>query len=234
MPHEMETIYTAESLHDAQQVRDLLAAAGVAAVLMRDPFEPGQAAGAEEVRVQVSTADAEAARPVVGRFTRSRLGESAESGILDTWPRCPECNTPRIACCPVCQTAGYDFPQADFEFSVPPEYADASEPLPCDCGVCDPNRPADAAAGAESDADASHTEAEEVEPPVMLTCPTCDEPFIPRYLKRCEWCGHAFPDGAEFELPEEPAEQLNARVVAVFFALAAGAMLLLAWLAYAI
>lgn len=229
----METIHTAESLHEAQTVRGLLAAAGIAAVLVRDPFEPGEAAGAEQVRIQVAAADVEAARRAVGRFTRSRLDEAAGQCILDAWPRCPECNTPRIACCPVCQTAGHDFPQADFEFSVPPEYADAPEPNPCGCGACDPGRAEETTAGAESGEDASHGVAE-VEPPVMLTCPTCDEPFVPRYLKRCEWCGHTFPDGTEFNLPDGPAEPLNARVIAVFFVLAAGALLLLAWLAYAI
>jgi hypothetical protein len=66
----------------------------------------------------------------------------------------------------------------------------------------------------------------------MLTCTTCDEPFVPQYLKCCEWCGHVFPDGFEFERPTDPAEPLNARVMFVFFALAAGALALLGWLAY--
>ena len=28
-----------------------------------------------------------------------------------------------------------------------------------------------------------------------LLCPTCDEPLIPEYRRRCELCGHEFADG---------------------------------------
>jgi len=29
----------------------------------------------------------------------------------------------------------------------------------------------------------------------MLLCPTCDEPFTPQFARRCNGCGHEFPDG---------------------------------------
>jgi hypothetical protein len=27
---------------------------------------------------------------------------------------------------------------------------------------------------------------------LLVLCPTCDEPFVPRFPARCEWCGHRF------------------------------------------
>jgi len=231
MPPEFTTIYSTDSIRDAHTVRDLLAAARVSAVVVRDPFDRKPSGDTSTIGVQVASADEAAARRVVGRLEQGRVHDGAEERVLDTWPRCPECEAPRIASCPVCQTAGHDFPQADFEFSVPPEFADAEEPRSCGCGGCEAEQPG-------GPAKASGTESETVqddtpEPPIMLTCTTCDEPFVPRYLKRCEWCGHTFPDGIEFELPDDtPAEPLNARVTFVFITLAAAALALLAWLAY--
>jgi hypothetical protein len=53
----------------------------------------------------------------------------------------------------------------------------------------------------------------------MLMCPTCDEPFVPVYLRRCEWCGHEFPDGTEIPLSAASADPINGRVVVVILAL---------------
>ena len=30
-------------------------------------------------------------------------------------------------------------------------------------------------------------------------CPSCDEPFVPEFPRRCEWCGHEFSDGYDLE-----------------------------------
>lgn len=38
---------------------------------------------------------------------------------------------------------------------------------------------------------------ESADQPALVICPTCDEPFQPEYLRRCEWCGHDFGTGAE-------------------------------------
>lgn len=226
MPPNSRTVYSTEHFGDAQTVRSLLAAEGVSAVLFRDPFESASSAGAAHVHIQVAAGDEPAARRVVGRFERSRLEPGADGTVIDAWPRCPECAAPRMTCCPVCQTAGHDFPQADPEFSVLPEPGAAEEPLACGCGSCSGGGP-----GGESSA-TLQSDATESNGPAMLTCTTCDEPFVPRYLKRCEWCGHTFPDGIEFEMPGDPAEPLNARVVFVFFLLAAVVLAVLAWLAY--
>lgn len=99
---------------------------------------------------------------------------------------CPECNRRRTAVCPICRTAGSNFPPGDFPVA---------------------------------------REEEETAEPPLLICPTCDEPFEPRYLRRCEWCGHDFGEGiAEPERPvERPSEPLNPRIILA--ALAALALL---------
>jgi hypothetical protein len=62
--------------------------------------------------------------------------------------------------------------------------------------------------------------------PAMLICPTCDEPFQPGYLRRCESCGHDF--GAGQEAPptesEHDFEPRKLRMLAV--ALAALALII--------
>jgi hypothetical protein len=69
----------------------------------------------------------------------------------------------------------------------------------------------------------------------VLVCSTCDEPFSPRYLKVCEWCGHEFDDGVLPPAPPAAREPLDltpqlmialAGIVAVF----AGVIGYFAWL----
>ena len=50
----------------------------------------------------------------------------------------------------------------------------------------------------------------------VLMCSTCDEPFVPEFPRRCEWCGHEFADGYDVE-PKvaEAAESITGRGVAV-------------------
>jgi putative signal transducing protein len=48
---------------------------------------------------------------------------------------------------------------------------------------------------------------------LLVICPTCDEPFAPQFLARCEWCGHRFQDGRELPPPAPPAvSETNYRV----------------------
>lgn len=58
--------------------------------------------------------------------------------------------------------------------------------------------------------------------PALLICPICDEPFEPGYLRRCEWCGHDFPDGlAPPVAPAPRTERPNPRVIAIGVLIAA-------------
>lgn len=52
---------------------------------------------------------------------------------------------------------------------------------------------------------------------VLLLCSTCDEPFTPKFYRRCADCGHDFGGGIERE--EIVREELNSRVVLVIVAM---------------
>ena len=53
---------------------------------------------------------------------------------------------------------------------------------------------------ATSQEPASEPQQPGVPPQRMLICTTCDEPFVPEYPRRCEWCGHTFADGYEVDV----------------------------------
>ncbi|MEN6495063.1 MAG: hypothetical protein ABFD16_12360 [Thermoguttaceae bacterium] len=54
----------------------------------------------------------------------------------------------------------------------------------------------------------------------LLLCPTCDEPFVPQYLRHCEWCDHDFGEGLEPH-HDQVSEQLSPQVMAALFGLVA-------------
>ena len=61
-------------------------------------------------------------------------------------------------------------------------------------------------------------------------CPTCDEPFVPRFLSVCEWCGHQFEDGpSDTAGLSAPAEEMNHRVTMTLWALIAFIVVVVAY-----
>jgi hypothetical protein len=194
MPDRMQVIYTAANVPQAHLLKNLLDEAGIPSSVVNDSLQ----AVAGEVpfgwvtaaRVLVAEERADESRRIAEEFDATLVAaarkpmsrstdEAHEAGAGDTATRsesCPDCGRPRMAICPVCETAGHDFPAAD---------------LP--------------AHDLENEAAA------------LLICPTCDEPFEPGYLRRCEWCGHDFGRGIEPSRPvERPArEPMNARVIAI-------------------
>jgi hypothetical protein len=54
----------------------------------------------------------------------------------------------------------------------------------------------------------------------VLMCPTCDEPFLPAYPRRCAWCGYDFQEGYEVDVVGQPPEQLGARVILLLLGMA--------------
>lgn len=165
---------------------------------------------------------------------------------LETWPACPGCGKPRMAVCPYCRTSGTTFPLAD------QRPADEEEPAGeaaaeggccqsgcgCSCQTQGEGSPGEGAPGEGSHAPADEAAGEgaagdgaaddgatgegpEAEVPLRL-CPTCDEPFVPRFLPQCEWCGFQFtPQAAEaagqgawpFDTSPADIERANPRVV---------------------
>jgi len=51
------------------------------------------------------------------------------------------------------------------------------------------------------------SEERRAKPSLLLICPTCDEPFKPRYLRYCEWCSHDFGTGIEASRPGQTHER---------------------------
>lgn len=332
MSAEPTIIYAARMLRDAYALRDRLAESGIKAVVLTDSSDAGAGrSGGMSVsaRVAVDPSDAESARHIAQVF--DRLSAERPTGLpaagcktavaIPGWPECPECGTPRIARCPICETTGTHFTEADREFLDPSDFVadgaagrpSADEAPTCGCGsaACsgvhsidvtdrhpsrgtEPDLPpptpktepravdgsreggirkttwwpevaeatvrseeanggaapreddhadgrpmrgadaADAHAARESPISPGTGAAPESEP-LVLICPICDEPFVPRFARCCAWCGHRFPDGFDYE-PETPAEESEAsrRVVLMIAAMVGLLLFLLAYFAYVI
>lgn len=112
----------------------------------------------------------------------------------DAWPRCPRCARPRQCVCPICETAGVEFPLADYQAAPAP---------------LRPTR----------DGDATVAEPSSAESLPLLRCPICDEVFPPRFYHVCHACGHDFRDGIS---PSDPTRNdVSPRTVATVVAIAA-------------
>ena len=242
MPQEQTVIYTARTLQDAYLLKNLLAEQRIEAIVLGDALKGGSG-GAEagwetSTRVAVAEDDAPRARQIARKFdgqaasaaaspTAEGPGPEEPATVLDEWPRCPECDSPRSTRCQICGTAGTDFLPADMGFVWIPEADDiAYRPA---CGSCGPGGCTPAVAGEE--APEADDQADGESPAALLMCPTCDEPFIPQYPRVCEWCGHEFSGGVEFELPPPPVEQINSRVIAVIVGLLAFVVAMVVYLA---
>ena len=232
-------VYTARDKQQAHLLRSLLEEAGFEAAVTGEASceDPGADAAAAGTGVQVVVArrDASAARRLIEDLDRRGALASApgrapaaeqEDVELAEWPCCPECGARRTTTCPVCQTSGTDFPQADSDFAASLELEKPAAPTSCDCGSggCCSRGPAtgDQSALAEPEAGASDEAGHEpaCRPGLVVMCTMCDEPFEPQFLRRCEWCGHEFPDGHPVDVAEgPPGEEITPRALAVMFAL---------------
>jgi len=247
-------IYVAGSVQEAYLLKNLLAEQGIRATVTNEMLDKGS--GVDYVgwstlaRVVVDSKDAAAAREIALEHDR-RGAEMAQSEVLDdertvegkllpeAWPRCPGCGAPRITRCPICQTTGIDFPEADDQYVWgmgldEPDSAKGGTSC-ATCGGCggraaaadvarpEEMQPADSEA-AETAAAGEAVEEDTAPRRLVLTCPTCDEPFLPEFPRRCTWCNHQFDDGYEPDDIVGPLPVSNRRVVAV----ALGLFLLLA------
>lgn len=245
-------IYSAMSPQQAHLLKNLLADMGITATVTNEVLTGGS--GVDLVglptatKVLVAEEDAQAARRFAVEFDeRSALAteeteppaHEAPAHEAPVWPRCPECDARRSTRCPVCQTAGTDFAEADRDFlgslglpdSLDPSgQAQQPAPISCDCSspqcggreklpseISDAAEPAAQAVPGTSAGAAS-------QPRLALMCSTCDEPFVPEFPRRCEWCGHEFPDGYSVEALTQ-REPIPMRAIVVVCALA-GLMLL--------
>jgi hypothetical protein len=220
---EPQVIYAAASLPQAHLLKNLLADEGIVATVSNATLQGGSGVDvvgwATLARVLVAEADAARARAIALEFDRRSVSgnqtedaTAAASPAVLEWPACPRCGRRRTTRCPVCQTAGTDFPAADTPTADPLGFgALATDASPC-CGPGGCSLPQDPGA-----AEALPLAAGALPP--LLICPTCDEPFSPAYPRRCEWCNHEFAEGYAVELPQDEPSSLNARVIAVVMAI---------------
>lgn len=234
-------------MQDAHLLKNALEDAGIQAMVTNEVLQGGS--GVDIVgwptscRVMVAEDDALKARQIALEFDRrisdgfreqEPLSEQdgEETEVIDQWPLCPSCGKRRLTRCPICNTAGTDFPPghqntADF-LGLPETSDDALSSCSCGPGGC--GKPGIAVADVssvtgeaeENDevASASETSSENLLSPILI-CPTCDEPFHPQYLRRCEWCGHEFTDGQENPVEEEPVQEpFNWRIAYILYILA--------------
>jgi hypothetical protein len=233
-------VYAAASAQDANFLKNLLAEAGIKATVTNAVLQGGMGGTVigwhALARVVVAREDAEVAREIAVEFERRIAAASLRrlegaagdaAGVEEIpWPRCPKCDAMRTTKCPICETAGTDFARADPEFLDTPGPEGPSKPMSCGCGpggcsggAAAPGEELTAGDGSEGCVPAEASP-EADRPGLMLMCPTCDEPFVPEYPRRCEWCGHEFDDGYEVDRPPE-LEHINIRMIAVLVALLA-------------
>ena len=162
MPENLIVVYAARTLQDAHLLRNLLADAGIHAVVSNDLLQGGSGSTSGMAglsRVLSATEDAPRAREIALEFDRRVAPAAAKTPPArrscrrrhpPPWPKCPQCGAAADDAVPgLRRPPAAEFPAAD---------ADPS-------GV------------------------------LRRMCSTCDEPFVPEYPRRCEWCGHEFADG---------------------------------------
>jgi ribosomal protein L37AE/L43A len=237
MPQEFPTIYRAKNLQEAYLLKDVLEEEGIHATVSNEILQGGS--GVDIVgwptlpQLLVSENDAARAREIVMKFDDSssvgltphdRQPVDIENEVVDEWPCCPECGEPRSTRCTFCGTSGIDFPPADANAGDLPEMPSdrAEDASHCNCGH---------GGCGNHGGDCEEESPEEVSLPPLVICPTCDEPFQPRYARRCQNCGYEFSDGVDWTPHKEhPPESFNWRIAYVFYALAVLAIGLVAYL----
>jgi hypothetical protein len=241
MSDEQTVIYAARTLQDAFLLRNRLTEEGIRCTVINNELQSGlrvDISWATLARVVVAGEDAELAQRIALDFEHKLAAaaqepsmespETAPAGLPpENWPLCPQCKRPRTTSCPICGTAGTTFTAAEAD----PVDADITErgdeppeasgcPGSCSCLGTDKHPVSQSPPKQDSKVIRGQL--------LMLLCPTCDEPFAPEYLRRCEWCNHEFGDGIE---PPQTArdDQINNRIVIVIILLA---LFLLGSLAY--
>ncbi|MEE8451439.1 MAG: hypothetical protein V3R99_05965 [Thermoguttaceae bacterium] len=217
MAQEPTVIYTARTVQDAHLLKNLLAERQIEAIVLNEVLQGGSGVDivgwSTAARVAVAEEHAVVARQMAVRFDHKQplTDDDSDENILDEWPRCPECDARRSTQCPICSTAGTEFPPVDMGFDWIPQPGDLAGMTGSHCGP-------DGCTSGDPESEPPPLD-DEASPPTMLMCTTCDEPFVPAYPRLCESCGHDFGDGIEVELPERPPEPIGHRPVLVMIAL---------------
>ncbi len=231
-------VFRAKTSQDAHLLRNLLAEAGITAMVTNDVLEGGS--GVDMVgwptlaQVVVDEEDAQRARQFAVDFDRGLYRQVSDStpedpsieptATIDVWPRCPECDAMRITRCKICGTTGTDFQPVDMGFDWIPGTDAMAKSSACSCG------PEGCPSGKTPAEEPDPVMEDNAKPLSMLMCPTCDEPFVPEYPRVCEWCGHEFPDGFEPELLVKP-QRIGGRAILVMAGLLTVAFVIMGYFA---
>ncbi|MEX2172906.1 MAG: DUF2007 domain-containing protein [Pirellulaceae bacterium] len=128
MSGEPTVIYHAANLQQAHILKGVLEERGIASWIVNDNI---QVAGGglplgwtAAAMVSVGQSDAIEARQIAEEFDQTTAHDPTSDppaieppppATWKEWPACPRCQTPRQARCPICGTAGTEFPLADLE-----------------------------------------------------------------------------------------------------------------------
>jgi len=183
MRQDLVTIYAAADLMQAQQLRDQLAERGIESWLSNEAL--AGAAGelplgwSSSPRVVVATEDGEKAREIAEAFDRQQVSRSQKARLSHDEEPVTEPIDDEAHLWPHCPVCG------ERRLAV--------------CKICQTARTDFPLAYGGAAQDVAGVRR------MMVVCPTCDEPFYPRYYKLCEHCGFEFEDGAE--VPQPRSEQ---------------------------
>lgn len=202
MREDFTVIYEARTVPEAHELRDRLGDAGIEAVVVEEVAQ--SQAGTDAIglpapfSVAVHQEEADAARRIAEAFDDeqiARVEHEAEQSVTSETDETDETD---------------DIPDEADTWPRCPE-CDARRVTVCPiCKTSGSHFPC---------ADKEYSQASD-EGRRMVLCPTCDEPFVPEYLRHCEWCGHDFGEGIEPD-HDQVSVPISPRAMAVILALVA-------------
>ncbi len=224
MSDRQRAIYIAANSQQAHLMRNLLADAGIEAFVSNDTlnsvhFEPmdwlvraagGPGFAPTAPKLVVHEDDAEAAREIV-MAAEAQILEGASSPELVQL----ETETGEEQAWPLCPHC--------------------ARPRLATCPVCETSGTEFPPAFLPEEEEGQQTSSSRH---ATVICNICDEPFVPRFPARCEWCGHRFADGYEPKAAEPLVttplvlEELNGRAGILIAGLAALTAAILGWFYY--
>ncbi len=247
MTRKQTVVYTARTMQEAYLLKDVLAEAGIEAIVTNEVLEGG--AGVDVVgwvtlaRVVVAEEDAETARRIARYFDGAKdslpddlTDDLTEEGAAEGDRSMFSANDgPKNASIgrkmdqPPTGRERLENPEA--AFAAWPQCPECDSPRPTRCPICGTIGSDFPQADPQFVGTPDSDEPAEPKPPgLVLMCPTCDEPFVPEFPRRCAWCDHQFDDGFDVDqFDDQPPEEIGSRVLAVVFFLM---VLLLAVAAY--
>ena len=213
MSERLIVVYTASNAVEAYQLKNLLEETGIEAFVANENLQGligfDASSWSTAVQVLVAAKNAEAARRMAAEFDRHGHGTIREAS--SSQPVAPDRFHEDLSSSAVSDAPSETEYSAETRACIVDLCPQCSRRRTAVCPICK-------TAGSnfhpgQSDIDKDDHSGE----PPLLICPTCDEPFEPSYLQRCEWCGHDFGSGVSIGEPTVPAdfEPPNSRVIIV-------------------